>query len=346
MTKHNDTSSKNNQADNAPSKDSAPKGERIAKVIARAGLCSRRDAERWIEAGRVQLDGKLLESPAVVVGPEANILVDGKPLPEPERPRLWRYHKPKGQITSARDPEGRPTVFDNLPKDLPRLQPIGRLDFNSEGLLLFTNDGEIKRKLELPATGWKRRYRVRVHGQVEPRHLDALAKGVTVEGVRYGPIEATLEHQAKTNAWLLMSLREGKNREIRRVCEHLGLVVNRLLRISYGPFQLGDLEPGAIEELPAKLVRDQLGLGSAGQADSKGTAKPAAKKAPLQKSGGKAPRKDAKAKSGKGPGTFGKGPASKGPSSKDPHGKGPHSSGKPGGKVANRSKGPAKRGRS
>ncbi len=236
------------------------KKERIAKVIARAGLCSRRDAERWIAEGRVKLDGKVLETPAIVVGPDNTIEVNGEPLPLPERPRLWKYHKPKGQITAARDPEGRDTVFDHLPKDLPRLQPVGRLDYNSEGLLLFTNDGGLKRKMELPATGWTRRYRVRVHGQVDERHIKTLAEGITIDGVHYAPIEASISHQAKTNAWMLMSLKEGKNREIRRVCEHLGLIVNRLIRVSYGPFQLGEIEPGDIVELPAKLIRDQFGL--------------------------------------------------------------------------------------
>ncbi len=236
------------------------KKERIAKVIARAGLCSRRDAERWIAEGRVKLDGKVLDSPAIVVGPENTIIVDGEPLPQPERARVWKYHKPKGQITSARDPEGRPTVFDKLPKDLPRLQPVGRLDYNSEGLLLFTNDGEVKRKMELPATGWTRRYRVRVHGQVEEHHIKALAEGMTIDGIHYAPIEAVISNQARSNAWVTMSLKEGKNREIRRVCEHLGLIVNRLIRISYGPFQLGEIPEGEIVELPYKLVRDQLGL--------------------------------------------------------------------------------------
>ncbi|WP_085903941.1 pseudouridine synthase [Kiloniella majae] len=236
------------------------KKERIAKVIARAGLCSRRDAERWIAEGRVKLDGKVLETPAIVVGPDNAIEVNGEPLPLPERPRLWKYHKPKGQITAARDPEGRDTVFDHLPKDLPRLQPVGRLDYNSEGLLLFTNDGGLKRKMELPATGWTRRYRVRVHGQVDERHIKTLAEGITIDGVHYAPIEASISHQAKTNAWMLMSLKEGKNREIRRVCEHLGLIVNRLIRVSYGPFQLGEIEPGDIVELPAKLIQDQFGL--------------------------------------------------------------------------------------
>ena len=256
-------SGRNTQQESKPTVETielSDKKERIAKVIARAGLCSRRDAERWIAEGRVKLDGKVLETPAIVVGPDNVIEVNGEPLPQPERPRLWKYHKPKGQITAARDPEGRATVFDNLPKDLPRLQPVGRLDYNSEGLLLFTNDGGLKRKMELPATGWTRRYRVRVHGQVDERHIKTLAEGITIDGVHYAPIEASISHQAKTNAWMLMSLKEGKNREIRRVCEHLGLIVNRLIRISYGPFQLGEIEPGDIVELPAKLIRDQFGL--------------------------------------------------------------------------------------
>lgn len=236
------------------------KGERIAKVIARAGLCSRRDAERWIAEGRVKLDGKTLDTAAIVVTPDQSIVVDGQPLPAPEQTRVWRFHKPKGVMTTRKDPEGRPTVFDALPNDLPRLEPVGRLDYNSEGLLLFTNDGELKRKLELPSTGWSRRYRVRVHGKVNPAQIKALEKGITVEGINYGPIQAQLEHQAASNAWLAMTLREGKNREIRRICEHLGLTVNRLIRVSYGPFQLGDLAPGKIENIPARILRDQLGL--------------------------------------------------------------------------------------
>ncbi|WP_282607505.1 pseudouridine synthase [Pelagibius sp. Alg239-R121] len=249
-------------------KENASKGERIAKIIARAGLCSRRDAERWIAEGRVQLDGKTLETAAVVVTPGQSIVVDGQPLPAAEQARVWRFHKSKGVITTRKDPEGRPTVFDGLPKDLPRLEPVGRLDYNSEGLLLFTNDGELKRRLELPSTGWSRRYRVRVHGKVDPAQMKALEKGITVEGVNYGPIQARLEHQAASNAWIAMTLREGKNREIRRICEHLGLVVNRLIRVSYGPFPLGDLEPGKIEAIPARILRDQLGLTGADADDA------------------------------------------------------------------------------
>ena len=233
--------------------------ERIAKVIARAGICSRREAERLIAAGRVAVDGRVLESPAVNVGPEAKVTVDGRPLPEPEQPRLWRYHKPPGLITTARDPQGRPTVFDRLPPDLPRVMPVGRLDLASEGLLLLTNDGGLKRRLELPATGWTRRYRVRVYGRVDEDRLAALAKGVNVEGVSYGPIVARLESRRGANAWLTMSLAEGKNREVRRVCNHLGLEISRLIRVAYGPFQLGKLQRGAVEELPRRVLAEQLG---------------------------------------------------------------------------------------
>jgi len=233
--------------------------ERIAKVIARAGLCSRRDAERWIAAGRVSLDGAVLTSPAVTVTANSDIQVDGRPLPQPERARLWRYHKPVGLVTSHRDERGRPTVFTSLPADLPRLISIGRLDLNSEGLLLLTNDGALARRLELPATGWVRRYRARVHGIVDPARLANLARGTTIDRVVYGPIRANLDRQQGSNAWLTLSLQEGKNREVRRVLEHLGYQVTRLIRLAYGPFQLGGLARGAIEEVPAKVMRDQLG---------------------------------------------------------------------------------------
>jgi len=233
--------------------------ERIAKAIARAGLCSRRDAERWIAEGRVVVDGEVLTSPAVTVTADSDIRVDGKPLPEPERARLWRYHKPAGLVTTHRDEKGRPTVFGALPAGLPRLISIGRLDLNSEGLLLLTNDGALARRLELPATGWVRRYRVRVHGAVEPARLAALARGITIDGVAYGPIRAALDRQQGSNAWVTLSLQEGKNREVRRVLEHLGYPVTRLIRLAYGPFQLGNLGRGAIEEVPAKVLREQLG---------------------------------------------------------------------------------------
>jgi 23S rRNA pseudouridine2605 synthase len=235
--------------------------QRIAKVLARAGLCSRRDAERWIAEGRVAVNGTVLTTPAVTVGDDDDVRVDGKPLPEPERARLWRYHKPTGLVTTHRDEKGRDTVFSKLPKELPRLISIGRLDLNSEGLLLLTNDGALARRLELPATGWLRRYKVRVHGIVDAARLAALEKGVTIDGVAYGSIRAQLERQQGSNAWLALSLREGKNREVRRVLEHLGYPVTRLIRLSYGPFQLGRLERGAVEEVPKKVLDDQLGKG-------------------------------------------------------------------------------------
>jgi 23S rRNA pseudouridine2605 synthase len=233
--------------------------ERIAKVLAHVGLCSRRDAERWIAEGRVTVDGRVLTTPAVTVTAQSDVRVDGKPLPAPERPRLWRYHKPAGLVTTHRDEKGRPTVFDALPKELPRLLSVGRLDLNSEGLLLLTNYGGLARRLELPSTGWMRRYRVRVHGEVEPARLETLEKGVTIDGVSYGPIRAGLDRRQGSNAWLTMSLREGKNRELRRVLEHLGLQVTRLIRLSYGPFQLGNLPRGAIDEVPRKVLAEQLG---------------------------------------------------------------------------------------
>jgi 23S rRNA pseudouridine2605 synthase len=233
--------------------------ERIAKAIARAGLCSRRDAERWIAEGRVAVDGEILTSPAVTVTADSDIRVDGKPLPQPERARLWRYHKPAGLVTTHRDEKARPTVFGALPPGLPRLISVGRLDLSSEGLLLLTNDGALARRLELPATGWVRRYRVRVHGIVDPARLAALARGVTIDGVAYGPIRAALDRQQGSNAWLTLGLQEGKNREVRRVLEHLGYSVTRLIRVAYGPFQLGHLGRGAIEEVGAKVLREQLG---------------------------------------------------------------------------------------
>lgn len=246
----------------------AEKGERIAKVIARAGVCSRRDAERLIAAGRVALDGEPLKSPAVNVAPDAHITIDGNPLPAREPLRLWRYHKPTDVVTTNRDPQGRPTVFDRLPAHLGRVLAVGRLDINSEGLLLLTNDGELKRRLELPATGWTRRYRVRVHGRVDPAQLKSLAGGVSVSGIDYGPIQAELERQTASNAWVSVSLKEGKNREVRRVMEHLGLSVNRLIRVAYGPFQLGNLPRDSVSPVPAKILRDQLGEDGDGKNDA------------------------------------------------------------------------------
>ena len=234
-------------------------GTRIAKVLARAGVASRRDAEKLIEAGRVKVNGKVLTTPAFKVGPGARITVDGQPLPEVQDTSIWRFHKPKGTVTTSRDPEGRPTIFDELPDHLPRVISIGRLDLTTEGLLLLTNDGDLARLLEHPDTGWVRRYRVRVFGKVDEAALAGLSKGVTVEGVRYGPIEASLERVQGRNAWLNIAIREGKNREIRKVMAHLDLTVNRLIRVSYGPFQLGKLGVGDVEKVPARVLREQVG---------------------------------------------------------------------------------------
>jgi 23S rRNA pseudouridine2605 synthase len=232
---------------------------RIAKAMARAGLCSRREAERWISQGRVNVNGRVLTTPAFEVTAKDKVLIDGKHLPNAEPPRLWRYYKPRGLVTTHSDPQGRPTVFESLPDGLPRVISVGRLDFNSEGLLLLTNDGALARHMELPSTGWLRRYRVRVHGRVSQQDLDTLKDGVEVEGVRYGPIEATLDSVQSGNAWLTMALREGKNREVRRILAHLGVEVNRLIRISYGPFQLLDLKPGDAESVKRRVIADQLG---------------------------------------------------------------------------------------
>lgn len=239
--------------------EAAGAGERVAKLIARAGVCSRRDAEALVAQGRVAVDGQVLATPAVRVRPGQRVTVDGKPLPAVEPPRLFRYHKPKGVVTSARDPEGRPTIYDTLPEDLPRLMPVGRLDIASEGLLLLTNDGALKRKLELPATGWMRRYRARAFGTPDDRRLRELAQGAVIDGIAYGPIQVRLDRVQGGNAWLTVSLREGKNREVRRALEHAGLQVNRLIRVAYGPFQLGNLAPRAVEEVPPKVLREQLG---------------------------------------------------------------------------------------
>lgn len=243
----------------APGTASDARPERVAKRLARAGLCSRREAERWIGEGRVTVDGEVLTSPAVTVTDASRICVDGAPLPAAEPARLWRYHKPKGLITTHRDERSRPTVFAALPKELPRVVSIGRLDVNSEGLLLLTNDGALARRLELPESGWIRRYRVRVHGDIDAARLAALAAGVTIGGVRYGPIRAQLERRQGSNLWLTMALAEGRNRELRHVVEHLGGIVTRLIRISYGPFQLGNLPPGAVAPVPRKVLAEQLG---------------------------------------------------------------------------------------
>lgn len=232
--------------------------ERIAKRIARAGLCSRREAEKWIEAGRVSVNGQRLSSPAFTVGASDKIIVDGKALPGPEKSRLFLYHKPVGLVTTNKDEQGRATVFDHLPKDLPRVVSIGRLDMNTEGLLLLTNDGELARYLELPATGWRRQYRVRVQGKVDERKLENLKKGITVEGIHYKSIEAKLDRTQGSNAWLSVTLIEGKNREIRRVMEALDLRVNRLIRVSYGPFVLGTIPEGKVEEVKEKVMKVEI----------------------------------------------------------------------------------------
>ena len=234
-------------------------GERIAKVMARAGLCSRREAEGWITAGRVSVNGAKIASPALNITPSDKIIVDGKPLPGAERTRLFLYHKPGGLVTTSADPQRRPTIFDSLPKDLPRLISVGRLDLATEGLLLLTNDGGLARTLELPSTAWLRRYRVRAYGKVTQPQLDALRDGVTVEGIRYGPIDAQLDREQTSNVWITFAIREGKNREVRNVLRHLGLQVARLIRVSFGPFQLGDIAEGDIAEVPTRILRDQLG---------------------------------------------------------------------------------------
>ena len=238
--------------------DEIKKDERVAKIIARAGLCSRREAERLILRGLVRVDGELITSPALNISAKAKIDVDGNPLPDPQPTRMWRYHKPAGRLTTRRDPEGRPTIYDGLPLELSQAITIGRLDMSSEGLLLLTNDGGLARRLELPKTGWLRKYRVRVHGIINSNELDQLAHGITIDGIHYGPVTATLERQIKSNAWVNIALREGKNREIRRLMEHLGYSVNRLIRISFGPFQLGKLTRGNVEEVSSRILSSNL----------------------------------------------------------------------------------------
>ncbi|MCV0395361.1 MAG: pseudouridine synthase [Rhizobiaceae bacterium] len=250
--------------------DSAPRGkpvpaaaarepERIAKWLSRAGVASRRDAEEMIAAGRVSINGKVIDTPAVKVGASDQVSLDDAAVTPPERTRLFLFHKPAGLVTTNRDPEGRRTIFDALPEGLPRLLTIGRLDINTEGLLLLTNDGGLARVLELPSTGWLRRYRVRVHGKVDPAALEGLKDGIAVDGVYYGAIEASLDREQGSNAWLTLGLREGKNREVRNVLGALGLEVTRLIRVSYGPFQLGELAEGAVQEIKGRMLRDQLG---------------------------------------------------------------------------------------
>jgi len=243
----------------APAPKKEKTGERIAKIVARAGLCSRRDAEEWITQGRVSVNGRVINSPALDITERDVVTIDGQSLPERERTRLFLYHKPRGLMTTHDDPEGRPTVFDNLPEGLPRLISIGRLDYNTEGLLLLTNDGGLSRALEHPDTGWLRRYRVRAHGDVTQAQLDQLKNGIEVDGVKYGSIDATLERDQGANVWVTFAIREGKNREVRNVMAHLGLEVNRLIRISYGPFQLGEIAEGQVEEIKSRVLREQLG---------------------------------------------------------------------------------------
>jgi 23S rRNA pseudouridine2605 synthase len=249
----------------------AERGERIAKLMARAGLCSRREAETWIAAGRVAVNGRVLTSPALNVTASDTVLVDGKPMEAPERTRLFLFNKPAGLVTTDRDPEGRHTVFAYVAErfpELPRLISVGRLDINTEGLLLLTNDGGLARVLELPATGWIRRYRVRANGETDEAALGVLRRGVSVEGVKYAPAEVTLDRVQGANVWLTLGLREGRNREVKRLLEHIGLQVNRLIRLSFGPFQLGNLEDGAVEEVNTRVLRDQLGPSLASAANA------------------------------------------------------------------------------
>ena len=238
------------------------KPERIAKVIARAGICSRREAEVYIADGRVKVNDVLLESPAFTVTASDIIEVDNVRLDKAEPPRLWRYHKPRGLVVSNKDEKGRDTIFTKLPESLPRVISIGRLDIDSEGLLLLTNDGELARHLELPATGWTRKYRVRVYGRVEEAKLEKIADGVNIDGVQYGPVLARLDTQKNSNAWLTIAIKEGRNREVRNIMEYLGYPVTRLLRLSYGPFLLGKLEAGQVEEVKPSVLAQQLGLPS------------------------------------------------------------------------------------
>jgi 23S rRNA pseudouridine2605 synthase len=240
--------------------DSAPteRGERIAKWLARAGVASRRDAEKLITDGKVKINNAVITHPATFVAKGDLVVVNGTLVSEPDRTRLWRYHKPTGLMSTHRDPDGRPTIFQKLPPELPRVVSVGRLDLNSEGLLLLTNDGALARTLELPRNGWIRRYRVRVYGSVDPVALAALAKGLTIDGTRYGDIDAGLDSKKGDNSWLSVGLKEGRNREIRRVMGHLGLQVTRLIRIAYGPFQLGNLTRGEVAEVPTKVLREQM----------------------------------------------------------------------------------------
>ena len=255
--------------DDSPKTAPQSPADRIAKVMARAGVASRREAERMILEGRVTVNGQKIDSPALDVSPSDKIRVDGKPLDEPQETRLWLYYKPIGLVTSASDEKGRQTVFDALPRDLPRVMTVGRLDLNSEGLLLLTNDGELKRRLELPQTGWLRRYRVRVNGQPNDLTFAPLRRGVTIEGEEFQPMEIALDSQQGANAWLTVGIREGRNREIRRAMSHVGLIVNRLIRIGYGPFKLTGMEENEVREVKRKVLRDQLGGLLTGETEEK-----------------------------------------------------------------------------
>ena len=264
--------------------------ERIAKRIARAGICSRRDAEARIRDGRVTVNGEIIDSPALNVSPSDVVSVDHKQLPEREPARLWRYYKPRGLVVSARDERNRETIFDKLPRNLPRMVTVGRLDLESEGLLLLTNDGDLARHLELPSTGWTRKYRLRVQGNVNEEQLASLAKGITINGITYGQVIAKLDRQMTSNAWLTMAIREGKNREIRRIMKHLGHQVSRLIRVSYGPFQIGNLGDGEVEEIRPRIVADQLGLAKLGPNDDRLTLT-ASKRGEHANNSGKPPRR-------------------------------------------------------
>lgn len=255
-------SDESKSAPKSSAKSGSPEGDRIAKVLSRAGVASRREAERMIELGEVSVNGKVISSPALNVTAADKITVRGKHVGEPEQARLWLYYKPDGLVTSENDEKGRETVFDNLPEELPRVMSIGRLDLNSEGLLLLTNDGGLKRRLELPSTGWLRKYRVRVNGNPMDPDLEPLRKGIVVDGEKFQPMIVVLDRIQGANAWLTVGLREGKNREIRRAMVAIGLTVNRLIRVSYGPFRLGELKPGEVEEVKGKVLRDQLGQGA------------------------------------------------------------------------------------
>lgn len=319
-----------------------PEGERIAKRLARAGVASRRAAETMIAEGRVSVNGRVIDSPALNVTARDRITVDGKPVAAAEQTRLWRYYKPVGLVTTESDEKGRDTVFAHLPEDMPRVMSVGRLDLNSEGLLLLTNDGELKRRLELPSTGWLRKYRVRAKGEATEAMLEPLRRGVTVEGERFQPMTVTLDRQQGANVWLTIGLREGRNREIRRALESVGLAVNRLIRLSYGPFQLGEMEPGAVEEVRPKILRDQLGLAAEqaapadqGSAGKPGPAKPRTAKGfpvkgfPAKGPAAEAARKDAIRKDGSRKDAARTSAAAKAASGKPSAGKG--GPGKPGG---------------